>query len=71
MCEAACNAMRELFEEDESEAVLLVDATNGFNFLNRATALLNMRHLCPSFSVYLINAYGVPFSFSCLMVPFS
>ena len=59
-CEAACHAMRELFENDESEAVLLVDATNAFNCLNRTTALLNVRHLCPAFSTYLINTYRVP-----------
>ena len=52
--------MRELFDEDESDAVLLVDATNAFNCLNRATALLNMRRLCPPFSIYLINTFRVP-----------
>ena len=41
--EAAIHAMREIFEHDNSDAVLLVDASNAFNALNRATALLNIR----------------------------
>ena len=36
--EAAIHAI-ELFERDSSDALLLVDATNAFNSLNRATAL--------------------------------
>ena len=39
--EAAIHAMRELFEHDNSDAVLLIDASNGFNALNRAAALRN------------------------------
>ena len=49
--------MREVFEKDETEALLLVDASNAFNVLNRKTALLNIRHLCPSLSTVLINTY--------------
>ena len=56
-CEAACHAMREMFDDDDSEGVLLVDASNAFNSLNRKTALLNIRHLCPTLSIYLINTY--------------
>ena len=59
-CEAACHAMREIFEADDCEGVLLIDATNAFNCLNRATALANIRYLCPEFSVYIINTYRVP-----------
>ena len=52
-CEAACHAMRGLFEEgDDCEGVLLVDASNAFNCLNRATGLLNIRHFCPPFAIY-------------------
>ena len=46
--EAAIHAMRELFEHDNSDAVLLIDASNAFNSLNRAAALHNIRVLCPS-----------------------
>ena len=47
--EAAIDAMRNIFEADETDAALLVDASNAFNSLNRAAALNNMpidRHLC-------------------------
>ena len=47
--EAPIHAMRNIFEADETDAALLVDASNAFNSLNRAAALNNMpidRHLC-------------------------
>ena len=59
-CEAACHAMSDIFEEEACQGVLLIDATNAFNSLNRTTALLNIRHTCPEFSVYLINTYRRP-----------
>ena len=58
--EAAIHAMRELFEHDNSEAVLLIDSSNAFNFLNRAAALHNIRVLCPSIATYAINTYREP-----------
>lgn len=45
------------FQSAETEAVLLVDASNAFNSLHRCTTLLNIRHLCPSISTILINTY--------------
>ena len=42
--EAAVHAVRK-FQLDETEAVL-IDASNAFNSLNRATALQNIRHNC-------------------------
>ena len=58
--EAAIHAMRELFEHDNSDAVLLIDASNAFNSLNRAAALHNVRVLCPSIATYAINTYREP-----------
>ena len=55
--EAAVYAMQASFQKEETEAVLLVDASNAFNSLNRETALHNVRHLCPSLSTILINIY--------------
>ena len=58
--EAAIHAMRELFEHDNSDAVLLIDASNAFNSLNRAAALHNIRVLCPSIATYAINTDREP-----------
>ena len=56
-CEAAVHSMRQVFESPQSEAVILVDASNAFNSLNRQAALRNIHYLCPSLSKVLINTY--------------
>ena len=58
--DAAVHGMRSLFSREDTEAVLLVDASNAFNSLNREVALRNIQHLCPSISNILINTYRVP-----------
>ena len=58
--EAAVHAMRKVFEEDRSEAMLLVDASNAFNALNREVALNNIKALCPTFHQFLKNCYQCP-----------
>lgn len=55
--EAAIHAMHGIFEADDTDAVLLIDASNAFNSLNRAAALHNTRVLCPIIAVYAINTY--------------
>jgi len=45
--EAAIHAVRKGFEEDNSECLLLVDADNAFNKLNRKVSLENIKRLCP------------------------
>ena len=49
--------MREIFNDEQTEAVILVDASNAFNSLNRQVALHNIRIICPAFSPILINTY--------------
>ena len=58
-CEAAVHSVQTLFGSPDTEAVMLVDATNAFNSLNRQATLHNIQHLCPSFSTILINTYRV------------
>eukprot|EP00731_Ephydatia_muelleri_P026168 Em0018g268a len=41
----------------QCEAVLLIDANNAFNSLNREAALRNIQILCPPFATILINTY--------------
>ena len=38
--EAAIHSMRQIYEDERSDALLLVDATNAFNQLNRRAALI-------------------------------
>ena len=50
--EAAVHAMNKLFEEKETDAVLLVDASNAFNSLNHDVFLHSVQVLCPAMSTY-------------------
>ena len=56
-CEAAVHAMRTAFEADSTDAILLIDASNAFNNLNRKVALYNVRYTCPAIAKILINCY--------------
>ena len=56
-CEAAVHAMRKVFSDVSTDAVILVDAANAFNNLNRQVALVNIQYLCPPIAVILINCY--------------
>ena len=58
--EAAVHAMQQIFKSDECEAVILIDAENAFNRLNRKAALKNIKQICPSFHQFLINSYCQP-----------
>ena len=58
--EAAIHSMREIFNDDASDAVILVDAENAFNKLNRLVALHNVQYICPQFATVLINTYRIP-----------
>ena len=58
--EAAIHSMRDIFTDKASDAVILVDADNAFNKLNRAVALHNMQYICLPFATILINTYRIP-----------
>jgi hypothetical protein len=62
--EAAIHSMRQVFHEDSTDAIILVDAANAFNRLNRQAALHNIRYLTcvqifqPSSSTLTENHHG-------------
>ena len=57
---ASSVSMHSKFEEEETDAILLIDASNAFNTLNRAAALHNIRVLCPPIATYATNTYRQP-----------
>ena len=58
--ESAIHAMRGFLKDDESDGILLIDADNAFNRVNRAVALRNIQHICPAMKHVLINFYRSP-----------
>ena len=56
-CEAAVHAMELVFAEEDTEAMILVDASNAFNRLNRQVTLFNCEAVCPSLSHILTDTY--------------
>ena len=58
--EAAIHAMRNIFGADETDAALIVDASNASNSVNRGAELNNIRVLCPLIATYLINICRAP-----------
>ena len=59
-CEAAAHAMGDIFNEENTDAVLFIDASNAFNALNRKAMLHNVEYLCPPMATYLRNCYQKP-----------
>ena len=59
-CEAAIHAMHTIFEEENTEAILLIDAANAFNSINRNVFLHNISIICPAITIYVHNCYSLP-----------
>ena len=59
-CEAAVHAMRQFYAEQNVQGVLLVDASNAFNTINRQVALHNIKSICPPIHQILVNTYQAP-----------
>ena len=58
-CEAAVHAMTMIFAEDQTDALMFVDASNAFNSINRKVMLHNIQYICPSMYIYSYNSYSV------------
>ena len=58
--EHAIHSLRYSFDDPENEAILLIDAKNAFNVINKRTAFENVKALCPSLHVALQNSYSHP-----------
>ena len=44
----------------DTNAVLLIDAENAFNSINRKVMLNNLKFVCPIIATYIINCYATP-----------
>ena len=58
-CEAAIHGMKNVFEDIETDAILLIDAANAFNSINRDAMLKNISKICPIVFIYAYNCYSV------------
>ena len=56
-CEAGAHSMRCLYNDTNTEAILMIDATNASNSLDRETALRNIQVMCPPVAPFLVNIY--------------
>ena len=57
--ESLIHAMRTIYEDQSGEAVLLVDASNAFNPINRNVFFHNVEVICPLIARYVKNCYSV------------
>ena len=49
-----------IYQQDETKAVLLVDAENAFNSVNRKAMLHNIFITCPLITTLIVNCYMEP-----------
>ena len=57
-CESIIHAMQAIYEDETCEAVLLVDASNAFNSINR-NVFLHVSIICPAIAIYAKNCYSL------------
>ena len=58
--EAAIHSIHDIFQVEETEAILLIDAENAFNAINRKVMLRNISWNCPIIATYINNCYCSP-----------
>ena len=57
---AAIYTMEKMFKEVSTETVLLVDAVNASNSINRNVFFHNVSILCPAISTFITNSCAIP-----------
>lgn len=68
-CEAGAAALQKLWDDPAVEAIILIDARNAFNTLNRAEAINTAWAQCPMLGRSLQNLYGKPSSLCAQGIP--
>ena len=58
--EATIHAMTDVYNSPDVDGVLMADASNAFNSLNRAACIHNIRLSCPALATIVINCYRSP-----------
>ena len=59
-CEAAIHSMVDIFNKDDTEGLIQIDAENAFNSINRKVLLANLRIICPELEIFASNCYNKP-----------
>ena len=59
-CEPAIHAMSQIFNEEDLQAVLLIDVSNAFNAVSRKLFLYNVSVIFPEIAVFVRNCYSLP-----------
>lgn len=57
---AIVHAIHDIFSKENTEAVLLIDARNAFNLINRKGILYNSKFLCSLISTYICPCFVAP-----------
>ena len=58
--EPAIDAVHNIFKDQNTEAVSLIDSENAFTVINKKTMLHNISLICPITSTYVNNYYNTP-----------
>lgn len=58
--EACIHAMKDIFDDPNTDGIIQVDAQNAFNRINRSVLINNMFVMCPEIATFLQNYYIRP-----------
>ena len=56
---ATVHAMRELFEDESTDGIVIVGASNAFNAVNRKAFPHNIKVICPPLAMFTKNCYSI------------